>query len=331
MAVESIDPGLWTRFKSGAREQVTGSPGDVIFRLIALGFTLIILALAVMMVYNVWNGAQQSIDTFGFFAFMRTEQWDPVFREFGALHVIVGTLASSLIAVVLAVPIALGISLFITELAPPVLRSPVAFIIDILAAIPSIVYGLWGIYVLIPFLMNNIYEPVLLGYFDWLPIFSRPSFGFSLLTAGIILAIMIVPIISAISREIIAAVPAAQKEGMLALGATRWEVMWKVILPYARAGIVGAIILGLARAIGETMAVTMVIGNANFISANVLGPSATMASIIANEFREATTSIHVSALIHVGLVLMIISLIVNVMARLLVWSVASGPAGEERR
>ncbi len=329
MTVESGQPGLWRRFTAGARNQVSGSAGDVIFRLVALAFTLIILALAGSLVFTVWDGARPSIGEFGFFGFMSTEEWNPVFGEFGARHIILGTLVSSLIAVILAVPVALGIALFITELAPPSLRGPVAFIIDILAAIPSIVYGLWGMMVLVPFIAGNLNDP-LIDYLGWTPFFGRPAFGLSLLAAGIILAIMIVPIISAVAREIIYSVPAAQKEGMLALGATRWEVMWKVVLPYARVGIVGAIILGLARAIGETMAVTMVIGNAGYFVANLLAPSATMASLIANEFREAGTSLHVSALIHVGLVLMIVSLIVNIAARLLVWSVATGPSGDRR-
>ena len=329
MTVEPAEPGLLQKLQASAREQVTGSPGDVVFKLLALGFTLIILLLAGLLLYTVWTGASESIGEFGFFSFIVTQEWNPVFREFGALHVIVGTLASSAIAVVLAVPVALGIALFITELAPPAIRGIVAFTIDILAAIPSIVYGLWGLHVLLPFLDQHI-NPLLINYLGWLPFFDRPAFGFSLLTASIILAIMIVPIISAIAREVIGSVPTAQKEGMLALGATGWEVMWKVILPYARAGIVGAIILGLARAIGETMAVTMVIGNAHYISANILAPSATMASIIANEFREATYSLYLSALIHVGLVLMFISLIVNILARVLVWSVASDPGGDRR-
>jgi phosphate transport system permease protein len=251
-----------------------------------------------------------------------------VFRDFGALHVAYGTLVSSLIAVVIAVPVALGIALFITEMAPPWLRGPVAFLVDILAAIPSIVYGLWAFFVLVPMIRTPI-SPFLIDNFGWTGLFSRPAFGLSILAAGVVLAIMIVPIISAVAREVIMQVPRDQPEAMLALGATKWETISKTILPYARTGIMGAVILGLARAIGETMAVTMVIGNRVAMDGNLLGPGATMASLIASEFREATYDLYISALIHVGFVLMLISLGVNVLARLLVWF-AAGRIGGSR-
>lgn len=308
------------------RRAVSGNRGDVIFKGIALFFTLCILLLAILMVYEVWNASRPSIAEFGFFSFPFRDVWDPVFRDFGARHVIVGTLLTSAIAVVIAVPIAIGIALFVTELAPVRLRGPVAFLVDILAAIPSIVYGLWAFFVLVP-IMRDTVNPLLISWFGWTGFVSRGGFGLGIMTAGIVLAIMIVPIISAVSREVIAQVPREQPEAMLALGATRWETIWKVILPFARTGIVGAVILGLARAIGETMAVTMVIGNNNNVPENLIGLGATMASIIANEFREATYSLYVSALIHVALVLMIISLIVNVIARMFVWYAARRMAG----
>ncbi len=306
----------WARRRM--RRAFSGNRGDVIFRSIALLFTIFILVLAFMMTYEIWDSSRPSIKEFGFFAFMSSTAWDPVFRDFGALHVAVGTIVSAFIAVVIAVPIAIGIALFISELAPPWLRGPVAFLVDILAAIPSIVYGLWGFFVLVPFMFTTL-NPFLIEWFGWTGLFARPQFGVSMLAAGIVLAIMIVPIISAVAREVIAQVPSEQSEAMLALGATRWEAIWKVILPYARTGIVGAVILGLARAIGETMAVTMVIGNRIALDENLLAPNATMASLIASEFREATYSLYVSALIHVALVLLLISLTVNVIARLLVW------------
>jgi len=301
-----------------ARGLVAGNKGDVIFKGIALFFTLFILLLAFLMVYEIWDASRVSIAEFGFWSFPFKDVWDPVFRDFGAAHVAVGTLLTSFIAVVIAVPIAIGVALFVTELAPPWASGPVAFLVDILAAIPSIVYGLWAFFVLVP-LMQTLGREFLIPTFGWTGLFSGPYWGLGTLTAGVVLAIMIIPIISAVAREVIAQVPRDQSEAMLALGATKWEVLWKVVLPYARAGIVGAVILGLARAIGETMAVTMVIGNNVQITGNLLGLSATMASLIASEFREATYNLYISALIHVGLVLMLISLVVNVVARLLVW------------
>lgn len=300
---------------------LSGNPGDVIFRGIALFFTLCILVLAALMVYEVWLGSQPSIEAYGFWSFIRSTDWDPVALKFGAFHVAVGTIVSSFIAVVVAVPIAIGIALFVTELAPPWARGTVAFLVDILAAIPSIVYGLWGFFVMVPFMRDNVFNR-LADWLGWTPFFGRPQYGVSMLAAGFILAIMIVPIISAVAREVIRQVPRDQSEAMLALGATRWETLWKAVLPFARTGIVGAVILGLARAIGETMAVTMVIGNRLSLESNLLAPNATMASLIASEFREAAYDLQVAALIHVGLVLMLISLTVNVIARVLVWTAA---------
>ena len=321
-----------SRFSVGARARARlpallgGNRGDLTFKAIALLSTLSLLAIAGLMVFEVVVGAGDSFEALGFFQFLASTAWNPVTGDFGALHVLVGTLVSSLLAIVLAVPLALGIAIFITEQAPPWLRGPVSFLVDILAAIPSIVYGLWGIFVLVPIVRDPV-SAFLKEHLGFIPLFQGTAVGVSMLAAGFILAIMIVPIVSAVAREMIAQVPVGQKEALVALGATKWEVIWKVILPYARGGIVGAVILGLARALGETMAVTMVIGNSHQLTWSLLEPNSTMASVIANEFTEAGSDIHLSALIHVGLVLMIVALIVNAIARLLVWSVARGPGG----
>jgi len=304
----------------------TANRGDLIFKGVSLLFTLMMVALAgALLVVVIW-GSRSAIAHVGFFRFIVSTTWNAVTNQFGAAPVIVGTLVSSLIAIILAVPVAIGIAIFIADIAPPRLRSTVAFFVDILAAVPSVVFGLWALLVMVPWIAKTV-GPFGKHYFGWTHLFSGPSYGVSMLAAGIILAVMIVPIISAIAREVIARVPLAQREGMLALGATRWEMIWNVVLPDARSGIIGAVILGLARAIGETMAVTMVIGNRHEIAASLLAPNSTMASLIANEFNEANSSIYISVLIEVGLILMVLSLIVNIFARLLVWRVARGPTG----
>jgi len=226
---------------------------------------------------------------------------------------------------VIAVPLALGVAIYLTEFAPKWLRQPVAFLVELLAAIPSVVYGLWGIFVLIPFLRGYV-VPSLRAVLGWTPLFSGVFYGNSLLAGAIILAIMIVPYIAAVSREILLAVPGTQREAALAMGATRWEAVWTVVVPYGRAGLLGAVILGLGRALGETMAVTMLIGNRHDIGLSVLQPAYTMAAAIANEFSEATTSLYLSALFEVGLLLFVITVLVNALARLLIWRVARGTA-----
>jgi phosphate transport system permease protein len=238
---------------------------------------------------------------------------------------IVGTLVSSLLALVIAVPLALGVAIFLTEFSPGWLRKPVAGLVELLAAIPSVVYGLWGVFVLIPLLRGHVVPP-LKAVFGWLPFFQGVFYGNSMLAAGIILSIMILPYISAVSREVLLAVPAAQREAALALGATRWEAVWSAVLPYGRMGVIGGIVLGLGRALGETMAVTMLIGNRHEISASLFQPGYTMAAAIANEFAEATTQLHLSALFEIGLVLFAVTVTVNAFARLLVWRVARGSA-----
>ncbi|MBI4420759.1 MAG: phosphate ABC transporter permease subunit PstC, partial [Gemmatimonadetes bacterium] len=238
-------------------------------------------------------------------------------------------LYASLVAMVIAIPLAVGVAIFLTEFAPRWLRAPVATLVELLAAVPSVIYGLWGIFVLIPLLRGTLW-PVVRPALAWLPIFKGAFYGPSVLAAGVILAIMVLPYVAAVSREVLLAVPAAQREAALALGATRWEAVWTVILPYGRAGIVGAVILGLGRALGETMAVTMLIGNRHELTVSLLQPSYTMAAAIANEFAEATTQMHLAALFEIGLVLFAVTVTVNAAARLLVWRVARGSAAGSR-
>jgi len=246
-------------------------------------------------------------------------------EEFGAFPLIVGTLLSSALALLIAVPLSLGVAIFLTEFAPRWVRQPVAFLVELLAAIPSVVYGLWGVFVLIPFLRSYVVPP-LKAVLGWTPFFQGVFYGNSLLAGGVILAIMIVPYIAAVSREVLLAVPNSQREAALGMGATRWEAVWTAVLPYGRAGLIGAIILGLGRALGETMAVTMVIGNRHDIGLSALQPAYTMAAAIANEFSEATTNMYLSALFEVGLILFVITVLVNAFARLLIWRVARGTA-----
>ena len=271
--------------------------------------------------------AAPAITRFGF-DFLGTTEWDPVFEKFGAAAYIFGTLVTSLIALLIAGPIGVGAALFLAEYAPKWVRTPLAFVIELLAAIPSIIYGLWGFFILAP-IMRSAVEPFLKTVLGPIPILNElvkgPAIGKDILVAGVILSIMVLPTIAAVSREILLAVPNTQREGMLALGATKWETMQKAVLPYARGGIAGAAILGLARALGETMAVTMVIGNSSTkIQASLFTPGYTMASAIANQFNEADKEIYFSAIVAVALILMLVAAVVNTIARLLVWSVSRG-------
>ena len=267
-----------------------------------------------------------SLVQFGWKFFSRSA-WDPVSGDFGALPFIYGTLATSLLALLIAVPLALGVAVFVTELCPKPLRAPISFLTELLAAIPSVVYGLWGVFVLVP-LIRDVVGPFLSKTLGWTGFFSGPNFGVGLLTAGIILAIMILPIISSLTRDIMLAVPNSQREGVLALGATRWEMIRVGVLRNSRIGIVGAVMLGLGRALGETMAVTMVIGNHPNISKSLFAPANTLASVIAGEFTEATGDLYLSALIEIGLALFLVTIVVNAIARLLVWAVTRGaPVG----
>ncbi len=249
--------------------------------------------------------------------FWRTEIWDPVAGEFGARPFIWGTLYSSVLALLIAGPVALGIAIFISELCPEWLRKPLVFLTELLAAIPSIVYGLWGIFVLVPFVRQL--EAATPAWMRALPLFSGPPLGLGMLSAALLLAIMIVPFSSSIAREVLKAVPQAQREGAYALGATRWEAI-RMALFYARTGIVGAIMLGFGRALGETMAVTMVIGNTPQVSVSLFAPQYTMSAVIANEFAEAADNLHLQALVEIGLVLFVITLAVNALSRAFIWS-----------
>src|SRR5450759_671673 len=294
-----------------------GNRGDQVFRWVVTALAVSILALVALIVFKMVDGSMLSISTFGP-GFLSGTTWDPVFRHFGALPFIFGTLVTSLLALLIGGPIALGAGIYLAELSPGWLRTPLSFLVELLAAIPSVVYGLWGIFVLAP-ILSSMVEPFLANTLGFLPLFPALPYGVGMLAGGLILAIMIIPTIAAVSRDVMSAVPNSQREALLALGGTQWEVIKLAVLPYARSGILGAVILGLGRALGETMAVTMLIGNRPEISASLFAPSYTMASVIANEFSEATSDMHVSALMAVGAVLFIITLIVNAVARWLVW------------
>jgi phosphate transport system permease protein len=291
--------------------------GDFIFEAMVGLFALGILILAFLLFRELFIESGLSRNTFGL-SFLATSTWDPVKEVFGALPFIFGTLVSSFLALLIAVPFSLGIAIYLSELAHEKLRTPLSFIIELLAAIPSVIIGLWGIFILAPFIRDYL-APPLSTYLGFLPLFQGPMYGLSMLTGGVILAIMIIPITSSVSREVIMTVPTHQREAALALGATGWETTRIAVLPYARSGIFGAVILGFGRAIGETMAVTMVIGNSPKISESLFSPSYTMASVIANEFVEATSKLYVSSLIEIGLLLLVISVIINIAARVLVW------------
>jgi phosphate transport system permease protein len=298
-------------------------PGDVLFRVVVAVFGLSVLVLAALMLWQLLFQSRDSISTFGW-GFLTGTTWNPVSRTFGAAPAIYGTLVSSAVAVVLAVPVSLGAAIYLSEMAPPWLRHPASFLVESLAAIPSVVFGLWGIYVLVPWIRDPV-ERVLGDRFGFLPLFTGPPFGVGMLAAGVILAIMILPIITAIARDSLLAVPASQREAMLALGATKWEMISRAVLQYCRSGLVGAVLLGLGRALGETMAVTMVIGKTYDINTSLFAPASTAASQIASEFSEASFSLYTSALMELALILLGITLLVNVVARLLVWRIARSP------
>lgn len=295
---------------------------DGVFRYILLACAASIPAIVALVLLELISQSRLSIHEFGFKFFIR-DAWDPVSGDFGALSFVYGTVVSSLIALAIAVPLSVGLAIFNTEMCPRPLRGPLSFLTDLLAAIPSVIYGLWAIFVLVPLLREDV-QPFLAKYFGWAGLFDGPPYGIGMLAAGVILAVMIIPIISSITREVFKAVPRHQREAAYALGATRWEMIRTAVLRNARAGIAGAIILGLGRALGETMAVTMVIGNRPEIARSLFAPGYTMASVIANEFSEATGDLYLSALVEIGLALFLLTLIVNGLARLLVWTVTRG-------
>jgi phosphate transport system permease protein len=300
----------------------SGRVADGAFATVMGVCALSVFAIVVLIVYVLIANSKLSIHTFGW-KFFAGQVWDPVSGDFGALSFIYGTVVSSLLAVCMAVPLALAVSIFLLDICPPFLRGPISFLTELLAAIPSVVYGLWGVFVLVPIIRDQV-GPVLEKYLGWTGFFTEPNFGVSVFTASVILAIMIFPVISSISRDVMRAVPVSQREAALALGATRWEMLRIGVLRNARMGIVGSVILGLGRALGETIAVTMVIGNHPDIVKNLFAPGYTLASVIANEFTEATGDLYLSALIEIGLALFLVTIVVNAIARLLVWAVVRG-------
>jgi len=300
---------------------------DLGFRVGTGLFGALLISVVAGIAFVLFTDAAEALRKFGW-QFWQTEIWDPIAGEFGARPFIWGTLYSSVLALLIAAPIALGIAIFISELCPASLRRPLIFLTELLAAIPSIVYGLWGIFVLVPYVRQL--EAATPPWMKALPLFSGPPLGLGMLSAAILLAIMVIPFSSSVAREVLKAVPQAQREGAYALGATRWEAI-RMALFYARTGIIGSIMLGFGRALGETMAVTMVIGNTPQVSTSLYAPQYTMAAVIANEFAEAADTLHVHALVEIGLVLFIITLAVNVMSRAFIWSLSSQGRVRRRR
>jgi phosphate transport system permease protein len=294
--------------------------GDWLFKIVITLAAVSVIALVAAIGYELWVNSALSRARFGL-SFLVTSNWDPALdQSFGALPFIQGTLITSLLALLIAMPVGLGIAIYLAELSPGWLRQPLGLVVELLAAVPSVIYGLWGLFAFIPLFVRPLANH-LNGSFGFLPLFTGPVFGPSRLAAGLLLAIMILPTIASVSRDVFRAVPQDQREAALALGATRWEMISQVLVPYGLSGLLGAVILALGRALGETMAVTMVIGNNLDLSASLLHPGYTMASIIANEFSEATYDLYLHALIEVGLVLFVITLLLNLVARLLVWQV----------
>jgi phosphate transport system permease protein len=300
------------------RRPIVARLDEILFRVGTGVFALVVIVIVCGIAFELGRQSSLSIHKFGW-QFWQTDIWDPVAAEFGARPFIWGTLYSAILALIISTPIALGIAIFTSELAPQWLRRPLVFLTELLAAIPSIVYGLWGVFVLVPLVRQ--FE---LSTPDWLksvPLFTGPPLGVGMLSAAIILSIMVIPFTSSVAREVLKVVPQAQREGAYALGATRWEAI-RMALFYARTGVIGAIMLGFGRALGETMAVTMVIGNNAQITTSLYAPQYTMAAVIANEFAEAADDIHLSALVEIGLVLFVMTLIINSLSRMLIWSMA---------
>jgi len=320
-ASTTASPGGPGPFRRLLPSRQRGNVQDQVYGFILKAFGILLPVLFVFMVHRIGTSAWPAMQTFGW-GFITSQEWNPVLRDFGALPFIFGTIVSSFLALAIAVPLAVGLAIFLTELAPRWLAGPVAFATELLAAIPSVVYGLWGIFVLVPFLRFTIQEPLSRRFGDTIPFFEGPAYGFSMMSGAVILSIMIIPFISAVTREVLVAVPREQREAALALGATRWEMTWQVALPYAAPGIMGGAILGLGRALGETMAITMVIGNRPDIAASLFAPGYTMASVLANEFTEATGALYLSALMEIALLLFGITILVNIAAQFLVWRVS---------
>jgi phosphate transport system permease protein len=299
--------------------------GDEIARLITFLFAATVVLITVLLVFELWKGSALPRHKFGF-AFFRTSVWDPNADQFGALPFIFGTLVTAVVSLLIAVPLGIGAAIFLAELAPARISDTLEFFIDLLAAVPSVIYGLLGVFIVVPF-MRDYGQPFLQETLGFLPIFKGPIYGVGFLTAGIVLAIMVIPYIISVSREVLLSVPRDQREAALSLGATRWESTWKVVVPFARNGIMGSIFLALARALGETMAVTMVIGNTPTISASLFSPGYSIAAVIANEFTEATGDLYLQSLIELGMVLFLLTFVLNGLARLLIVATSQRGSG----
>jgi phosphate transport system permease protein len=291
---------------------------DPAFRIAVGGAGAVIVALAALLLFTMLQEGIGALRAFGP-AFLWTTTWNPVKHDFGVLPAIFGTLATSAIALLIALPVGIGAAIYLAELAPRQISEPIGFLIEMLAAIPSVIIGLWGLFVVVPLVRQL--ERFLGGNLGFLPIFSGPAYGIGLLAASVLLAIMVLPILTAVSRDVLRSVPMAQREAMWALGATRWETITRAVLPYGRSGVMGAAVLGLGRALGETLAVSMVIGNNFDISPSLFAPATTLASLIATQFREADTSLYLSALIAAGLVLFGLTVVVNIAARFMIWKI----------
>jgi phosphate transport system permease protein len=301
---------------------------DLIFRRVLAVFPISILILVAGILFQLVFSSLPSLHKSGI-GFLFNSTWDPVNENFGALPFIFGTCVTSLVALLLAVPVGVGAAIYLAEYAPPMVSKVISVLVDLLAAIPSVIYGLWGIFVLVPCMRQDI-QPFLGKYLGFLPFFQGPNYGVGILAASIMLAIIIIPFIISVSREVLLAVPQVYRESAYALGATRWEALSNIVLSHGKVGILGAVILALGRAIGEVMAVTMIIGNNVKISASLFSPGYTLASVIANEFAEADTNLYLSALIEIALVLFLVSIIVNILARLLIWKVTGGEAKDAK-
>ena len=299
--------------------------GDEIVRLITFLFAATVVLITVLLVFELWQGSVLPRHKFGF-AFFRTSVWDPVFDQFGGLPFIYGTLVTSAVALIIAVPLGIGAAIFLAELAPARVSDTLEFFIDLLAAVPSVIYGVLGIFIVVP-LMRDYIQPALKQSLGFLPLFKGPGYGIGFLTAGVVLAIMVIPYIISVSREVLLSVPRDQREAALALGSTRWESTWKVVVPFARTGIMGSIFLALARALGETMAVAMVIGNSPTISASLFSPGYSIAAVIADQFTEATGELYTQSLIELGLVLFLLTFVLNGLARLLILATSQRGSG----
>lgn len=308
----------------GTASPVTGSrsflarlrEGDAIARLVTFLFAASVVLITILLVYELWVNSALPRHKFGFHFFV-TSVWDPILDQFGALPFIYGTVVTSAVALLIAVPLGIGAAIFLAELAPPRISDTLQFFIDLLAAVPSVIYGLLGVFIIVP-LMRTVIAPTLIKTLGFLPIFRGPSYGVGFFTAGIVMAIMVIPYIISVSREVLLSVPRDQREAALALGSTRWESTWKVVVPFAKTGIMGSIFLAMARALGETMAVTMVIGNSPKIAASLFAPGYSIAAVIANEFTEATGDLYLQSLVYLGLVLFLLTFLLNGMARLLI-------------